>query len=45
MRSAIWKSPNSTPGATDKDVLVSSQDEAHVFFLMCEADRGICLAS
>lgn len=45
MRSAIWKCPNPTPGATDKDVLVFSQDEPHVFFLICEADGGIRPAS
>lgn len=41
MRSAIWKYPNSAPRATDKDVLVSSQDGPHVFLLICEPDRGI----
>lgn len=41
MRSAIWKSPNSAPRATDKDVLVSSQDRTRVFLLICEPDRGI----
>lgn len=41
MRSAIWKSPDSAPGATDKGVLGFSQDRAHVFCLIAEADRGI----
>lgn len=44
MRSAIWKYPNAAPRATDKDVLVSSQDRTHVFLLICEPDRGIRLS-
>lgn len=41
MRSAIWKCPNPAPRATDKDVLVSSQDRTRVFLLIWEPDRGI----
>lgn len=41
MRSAIWKCPNCTPGAPDKDVLVFSQDQPRGFVLKCEAGGGI----